>query len=763
MIRVRVHRELGDICRDAYQHFQFYKDNPPDEWMSWNTVDEGQMEYELQPEVTHAITTMRRSSDEPIIQQLIQDMSTCLQCSIGQRSRNGINSSTPPAPADILRCSRERHLYKPLDTEVDGGDSGNQAIDTPLEPRRRTGPLRRKRVNDWSQLDPIHYSRPTPPNDVPLSKGPLWLSHDPHFDDYENGPTREDLRSYEDPTCNFPLNPFAKFTVKSCWTHFRDYGYRLLPRFPHMFYLGPPSQVSKHVLRNGVPNNYQPHAHFPNRVLAPILLSRLLYPHLRIGRCHDVTLMGAREMLDSAGMYYTWQSHDLFVRGKTKEGLDVCLDLERDSIDPATINFQPTVDIDSLIWVTCLVKTKLKVQLMLTPTVGRTAPIRKNNHVYFELLMPPTDKERENGAGREWLERKTALSSCPHTLFAKVVDGISIYIFFPRMLHQDEHSGHRITRIPLDIQNLFWNKVVLPALKSHSRKSALPYLDFTVEELRSKSGGKTKPKGDLFSGICKPVDALAFQKIQTTMRDIISQPTGDNLLARFGSFFFVMEAKGIKLYTQEYIPTISSQQQNVQPQSPNPWEALSQQFPHLDLNYMMDQKHGQLVVDIGLSVTPSPKSGGKPVIGLWRLDALDASFGAGGFNQGIMHHTNTLGRYGAIQAEMSAERMRRTHILYRSAYSLHYETTRKKDNQPFFAEDGDAYELNENWIRACEDRENIYKGKAQERCYGVRDEYRVGGYAVKDILTNAYHLVRLVSQSNSSHFFSDVLISFEIF
>jgi hypothetical protein len=40
---------------------------------------------------------------------------------------------------------------------------------------------------------------------------------------------------------------------------------------------------------------------------------------------------------------------------------------------------------------------------------------------------------------------------------------------------------------------------------------------------------------------------------------------------------------------------------------------------------------------------------------------------------------------------MEDERMRRTHIIYRLTYSLQYELTRRKDNQPFFAEDGDAY------------------------------------------------------------------------
>jgi hypothetical protein len=53
--------------------------------------------------------------------------------------------------------------------------------------------------------------------------------------------------------------------------------------------------------------------------------------------------------------------------------------------------------------------------------------------LYFKVLVPPTEEERVL-QDREWLELETSLSSCPHTTFAKVAEGVNIYILFPRMI-----------------------------------------------------------------------------------------------------------------------------------------------------------------------------------------------------------------------------------------------------------------------------------------------------------------------------------------
>ena len=84
----------------------------------------------------------------------------------------------------------------------------------------------------------------------------------------------------------------------------------------------------------------------------------------------------------------------------------------------------------------------------------------------------------------------------------------------------------------------------------------------------------------------------------------------------------------------------------------NPEIALQRNLSCLDRTYMLDRKAGELVVDIGVTFTPESD---KPVTGLWRLDALEDSYGAAGFNWRTIHHQCMLSRYGALQAEMNEE------------------------------------------------------------------------------------------------------------
>jgi hypothetical protein len=189
-----------------------------------------------------------------------------------------------------------------------------------------------------------------------------------------------------------------------------------------------------------------------------------------------------------------------------------------------------------------------------------------------------------------------SFSVYPHMTFAKVADGINIYIFFLWMIHQDKHSGHRVALIPLDLQKCFWDKVVLPALKKHLDVASLPYMHFTVEEHQRKTTGKSQPKGaDHYSGTSKAVDPSVLEKMIATIWEIIKDNYPGDILHQFRSFFFVLEAKGIKLYTQDSLRT-----------GGDLWETLIPQFPHLDFEYMMDPAHGQLVVYLSTQVlTPS--------------------------------------------------------------------------------------------------------------------------------------------------------------
>lgn len=130
------------------------------------------------------------------------------------------------------------------------------------------------------------------------------------------------------------------------------------------------------------------------------------------------------------------------------------------------------------------------------------------------------------------------------------------------------------------------------------------------------------------------------------------------------------------------------------------------------------------------------------MVGLWRLDALEASYGRGGYSRGRLHTGNTLARYGGMQAEMLQGRAERTHVAFRSSYNLYYEATRTQENQPFLATDGDAYMINEAWSTDCHRLLDLYEGSAQKNAYGVRDEYRIGGKVLPELMRNCRALVR---------------------
>ncbi|KAG1758361.1 hypothetical protein EV702DRAFT_1053797 [Suillus placidus] len=157
----------------------------------------------------------------------------------------------------------------------------------------------------------------------------------------------------------------------------------------------------------------------------------------------------------------------------------------------------------------------------------------------------------------------------------------------------------------------------------------------------------------------------------------------------YGSLFFILEGKGIKLLTKD----------GQRGRFAGPEEALTRNLSDLNWPYMMDRSNGELLVDVGISFTPH--SPDVPVVGVWRLDALEASFGAGGYKRGEIHHHNTLSRYGALQAEMQQERSQQTHIAFRSTYNLYYESIRTNNNQVNFASDSDAYKLAPSYLAEC--------------------------------------------------------------
>jgi len=145
---------------------------------------------------------------------------------------------------------------------------------------------------------------------------------------------------------------------------------------------------------------------------------------------------------------------------------------------------------------------------------------------------------------------------------------------------------------------------------------------------------------------------------------------------------------------------------------------------------MLDRLQGELFLDIGIAYTPEHHN---PVVGLWKLDSAEASYGAGGYTRGNMHTINTLGRYGGLQAEMTTERMQQTHINFRQSYNLTWEAVRPRDNSRDLFTAKDMYSLEPDYLTHREMVLKSYRESSQKKTFGVRDEFRVGGAALTDI------------------------------
>ena len=145
---------------------------------------------------------------------------------------------------------------------------------------------------------------------------------------------------------------------------------------------------------------------------------------------------------------------------------------------------------------------------------------------------------------------------------------------------------------------------------------------------------------------------------------------------------------------------------------------------------MQDREQGELFLDIGITYTPRFRA---PVVGLWKLESLEASYGAGGYTRGNMHTINTMGQYGGLQAEMQNSRMERTHIAFRQSYNLAYEATRRNNNSRDLFIAKNVYSLDSTYLYERDRVLKIYQEKAPQKTYGVRDEFRVGGASLDDI------------------------------
>jgi len=164
-------------------------------------------------------------------------------------------------------------------------------------------------------------------------------------------------------------------------------------------------------------------------------------------------------------------------------------------------------------------------------------------------------------------------------------------------------------------------------------------------------------------------------------------------------------------------------------------------FTGLDWNYMNIPKNGQVLCDAGITIQPNHSE--EELVGLWRLDCLEASYGAGGYLMGQIHTLNTLSMYGGLQAESPRWRSKQTHIRFRSSYNLAYEATRQHDNSRNLFEEKEVFNRGPWFQHQLNSVKEIYEDKASEQSYGVRDEFRISGKAIDELVKCVDDCVRI--------------------
>ena len=163
------------------------------------------------------------------------------------------------------------------------------------------------------------------------------------------------------------------------------------------------------------------------------------------------------------------------------------------------------------------------------------------------------------------------------------------------------------------------------------------------------------------------------------------------------------------------------------------FETLKEELGGLDWATMMDDKKGGLYLDLAVNYHTVGGEGHK-LVGLWQLDNLEASYGAGGYQHRVLHNINTLGLYSGLQAEMGQTHAERTHIGYHSSYNLVYEATWQLNNQQDVFELESVYKQDNTYWQQVEELQRIYTSVVPHVSYSVREEWRIGGKAVEDVM-----------------------------
>jgi hypothetical protein len=554
---------------------------------------------------------------------------------------------------------------------------------------------------------------------------------DDDFDDYDSAPALQAKDNVSGNTWSF--DGYGNFMLETCWSSWIDYGYRLKPRFFSMFPDNLPAQHVAHLLPTAVPaeTNKSPYdtessesSSWDTNTMAsspsddPILPTGQIFPPY-----FPRSVLGLQDMLDEAGPdENTVNSQCVFVCGKDHTGEFFRVDPTIDEMKFARDDISTSLDLDSLIYATHQLKVRGAMHLHLLPIMGSCAPFWKTNHVCVKVLCPPVE-----AGSRSHTTKHFTLNQIPHMHFGQLGMGavlFNIYVFFPRMIQKHPSRKIMLSMLPLPVQDLWLASGVIPAARevfSDDFPGTTEYIPWSLEQLRLKKGGDRGPKTLATSPEC-------LDRLQAVLRHRIRQ--NPDLLQRYGSFFFVVDSRGIKILSKQYAL-------QTQPQA-----MLQDMLPFLDINHMMDREHGELILDLGISYHPPIHRG--PVIGLWKLAEVDTSYQMMGAKAGRIHHACTLDGYGGRQAPLKKRHKMVTQLLSRLTYNLVYEVVRVGGQAQYLCSDADAIKAGDRYTAACRAWKDLFH-QATSESFGVREEIRGSAAAIFDLFQVASAKVKVLN------------------
>jgi hypothetical protein len=545
-----------------------------------------------------------------------------------------------------------------------------------------------------------------------------YPNFDIDFDDYDSAPL---FRQETPPVLNtWTFNSSGFLALPNWASTWKDQGYRLPPDFNKVSLKEHPTNYISRFLPIMDENN----------PLSPSMDVSKSTLEVKDGRRQKPIPMGAYAMLDEAGgAPKTKESYNTFVRGKSRSDNFIKLDLEQDHVPLSREQIAISVDIDSIIWVTrgADFSSKGAINLHLKHHFTDQLPFSANPSVYVTLFKPPYD-EAELNHPEFRLKAQFPLSHIPHMTFGhfgEATQQFNLYVFFPRMVHKNEKNNRAITIMPQELRELWLSEAVFKALAASMDHypGTSEYLPHSVDQLRWKAGGHSR----------QPTFAVSPSAMTSLLANIHSRiTTNEDLLSRFGSFFFVLDARGIKTLTKQ------------QKSDMNAFQVLQTVVPTLDWDHMMDRTNGELYLDLGVSFHPINTS--EPMVGLWRLGSLRTSYALMGHSQQNCkeYPQNTMQDYGGMRAETSNSTKEHTHIVKRISYNLHFEAVRKPGEQAYISKVDDVIRCNQKYLDGCKCWVQLLEA-AEKYSYGVRDELRAGAHVVTQLLPVVIERVRLSS------------------